>query len=65
MENKLQKMYFTFYNLLIVQDLWQVCYQILSIIFLKKLMKATVNTDMMIKMECGLWNSIESMRLFS
>ena len=36
MENKLQQIYFTYYNLLIVQDLWQANYQILSIILLKE-----------------------------
>ena len=33
MEKKLQKIYPTYYNLLIAQDLWQVHHQILSIIF--------------------------------
>ena len=36
-------------NLLIAQDLWQVHYQILPIIFLKKFIELNVNTDMMIK----------------
>ena len=36
MEKKLQKVYPTYYNLLIVQDLWQGHYQMLPIIFLKK-----------------------------
>ena len=31
------------------QDLWQVHYQILSIIFLKEFIELNVNTDMMIK----------------
>ena len=35
-EKKLQKIYLTYYDLLIVQDLWQGHYQILSIIFLKE-----------------------------
>ena len=39
MDKKLQKIYFTYYNLLIAQNLWQVHYQILSIIFLKKNIK--------------------------
>ena len=47
METKLQKIYLTYYNLLIVQDLWQVHYQILSIIFLKEFVKLNVNTDKM------------------
>ena len=49
MEKKLQKIYLTYYNLLIVQDLWQAHYQILSIIFLKKFIELNVNMDMMIK----------------
>ena len=32
MEKKLQNIYFTYYNLLIAQDLWQTHYQILSIL---------------------------------
>ena len=49
MEKKLQKIYFSFYSLLIVQDLWQARYQILSIIFLKEFIELNVNSDMMIK----------------
>ena len=49
MDNKLQKIYLTYYNLLIAQDLWQAHYQILSIIFLKEFIELNVNTDMMIK----------------
>ena len=49
MEKKLQKIYLTYYNLLIVQDLWQAHYQILSIIFLREFIETNVNTDMMIK----------------
>ena len=49
MEKKLQKLYLTYYNLLIAQDLWQAHYQILSLIFLKELVKLDVNTDTMIK----------------
>ena len=49
MDNKLQKTYLTYYNLLIAQDLWQAHYQILSIIFLKEFIELNVNTDMMIK----------------
>ena len=50
MEKKLQKIYLTYYNLLIAQDLWQVNYQILSITFLKELIELNVNSDTMIKM---------------
>ena len=49
MENKLQKLYSTYYNLLIAQDLWQAHYQILSIIFLKIFVKLNVYRDTMIK----------------
>ena len=49
MEKKLQKMYLTNYNLLIEQDLWQVHYQIVPIIFLKEFIKLPVNTDTKIK----------------
>ena len=44
MSKKLQKIYFTCYNFLIVQDLWQVHYQILSIIFLKEFIELNVNS---------------------
>ena len=49
MEKKLQKIYLTYYNLLIVQDLWQAHYQILSIIFLKEFIKLNVSTRTMIE----------------
>ena len=39
MEKKLQKIYLTYYNLLIPQDLWQAYHQLLPIIFLKELIK--------------------------
>ena len=48
-EMKLQKIYLTYYDLLLVRDLWQAHYQILSIIFLKVFIKLNVNTDTMIK----------------
>ena len=49
MENKLQKICRTYYNLLMVQELWQAYYQILSIIFLKEFIELNVNSDMTIK----------------
>ena len=49
MEKKLQKIYLTYYNLLIVQDLWQAHYQILAIFFLKEFTKLNVIMDVMIK----------------
>ena len=48
MEQKLQKIYLTYYNLLIAQDLWQAHYQVLSIIFLEEFIELNVNTNMMI-----------------
>ena len=47
MERELQKIYLTYYSLL--QDLWQVHYQILSIIFLKEFIELNVTLDIMIK----------------
>ena len=49
MEMKLQKIYLTYYSLLIVQDLWQAHYKILSIIFLKEFIVFNVNLDTMKK----------------
>ena len=49
MEKKLQKIYLTYYNLLIVQDLWQAHYQILSTDFLKEFIELNANTDIVIK----------------
>ena len=49
MEKELQKIYLTYYNLLIAQDLWQAHYQILSIIFLKEFTELNINLDMLIK----------------
>ena len=49
MEKKLQKIYLTYYNLLIAQGSWQAHYQISSIIFLKEFIKLNVNTDTIIE----------------
>ena len=49
MEKKLQKIYLTHYNLLTAQDLLQVHYQILSIIFLNEFLELNINSDTMIK----------------
>ena len=46
---EITKIDITDYNLLLVKDLWQVYYQIFSIIYLKKLIKLNVNMDTMIK----------------
>ena len=48
MEKKLQKIYLTYYNLLIVEDLWQAHYHILPITFLTEIIKLNVNTETMI-----------------
>ena len=49
MEQILQKVYLTYYNLLMAQDLWQAHDQIFSITFLMEFIKLNVNTDTMIK----------------
>ena len=49
MKKKLQKIYATYCNLLIVQDLWQVYYQVLPIIFLREFIELNVNLDTIIK----------------
>ena len=49
MEEKVQNMYLTNYNLLIAQDLWQAHYQILPIIFLREFIKLNVNRNTLIK----------------
>ena len=46
MEKRLQKIDLTYNTLLIVQDLWQAHYQILSIIFLKEFIELNVNMNM-------------------
>ena len=46
---KLQKLNPADYNLLITQYLWQAHYQMLLIIFLKKILKLNVNANTMIK----------------
>ena len=45
MEKKLQNKYYTFYNLLMAQDLWQAHYQNLSIIWQTELINLNVNTN--------------------
>ena len=56
MEEKLQKIYPTDYNLLIVPGLCQAHYQILSTICLNEFIKSKVNTDTIIKKPklCGI-----------
>ena len=44
----MQKIYLTYYSLM-APGLWQIDYQILSIIFLKKFRELNVNFDTMIK----------------
>ena len=48
-ELKLQKIYLSYYNLLIVESLWRGHYQILSIIFNYLNLELNVNTNMMIR----------------
>ena len=48
-EQKLQKIYLSYYNLLIVESLWRGHYQILSIIFNYLNLELNVNTNMMIR----------------
>ena len=49
MEKKFQKTCLANYSLLMVEDLWQVHYQILLIILLKEFIKFNVHIDMKIK----------------
>ena len=51
MEKKLQKIYLTYYSLLIAQDLWALHDQTLSIIYLKEFITVNINSDIMIKNE--------------
>ena len=65
MEKKLQKIYLTYYSLLIAQDLWHVRYHILSIFFLKEYIELNVNLDMMIKNVTHLELNISTATVFS
>ena len=49
MDKKGEDVYLTYCNLLIVQDLWQVLYQIMSIIFLKEFIELSLNLETMVK----------------
>ena len=49
MENKLQKIYLTFYSLLIAQDLWPAHHQISSLIYLKDFIELNEYQNMIIK----------------
>ena len=49
MEKKIQKIYLTYFSLLIAHNLWQVHYQILSVIFLMEFIELNVNLETMIK----------------
>ena len=48
MEKKWRKIYLTYYNLFIAQNLWQT-HQIFLIIFLREFIELNINTDTMIK----------------
>ena len=64
MEKILLKIYVTYYSLLIVKDIWQSHYQILSTVFLKEFIELNVNTVMM-KKDVRLMELKEILRLFS
>ena len=49
MDKNGEDVYLTYCNLLIAQDLWQVLYQIMSIIFLKEFIELSLNLDTMVK----------------
>ena len=49
MEKKKQKIFFTYYNLLIGKDLWQAHHQILLTIFLIEFITLNTNTKIMAK----------------
>ena len=49
MDKNREDIYLTYCNLLITQDLWQVLYQIMSIIFLKEFIELSLNLDAMVK----------------
>ena len=49
MDKNGEDIYLTYCNLLIAQDLWQVLYQIMSIIFLKEFIELSLNLDAMVK----------------
>ena len=56
MKKELQKQYPTDYNLLMMQDFWQVYFIVLLIILLKEFIKLNVNTDKITKKceTCGI-----------
>ena len=49
MKKKLKNIYLRYYSLLIAQDLWQVHYQILRIVFLMEFIELNVNSETKIK----------------
>ena len=49
MDKNREDIFLTYCNLLIAQDLWQVLYQIMSIIFLKEFIELSLNLDTMVK----------------
>ena len=49
MEKKKQKIFFTYYNLLIGKDLWQAHHQVLLTIFLIEFITLNTNTKIMAK----------------
>ena len=65
MEKQLQKIYLTYYSLLIAQDLWQDHYQILSIILLKEFIGLNVSLESLIKNKKHVKLSISIAIVFS
>ena len=57
MENKMQKIYLTYYIILIAHDLWHIHYQIMSIIFLKEFIKLSLNKNRKDDKKCGISKS--------
>ena len=47
--DKMKEVLFTYYNLLIAEELWQAHYQILPIIFLREFVELNVHSDTMLK----------------
>ena len=70
-EEEIQKKFLTCYNLLLKQDSWQVHYQILSIIILKKFIELNLNMDTMIenvkhvKLNIGIATPLIEYKLFN
>ena len=64
MKKKSQKIYLTFYSLLIAQDLWDSHFQILLKTYLKEFIELNVNLDTITK-NVKLVETVENEELFS